>query len=414
MAIISFAYQSKDIPFTKWISLFTLCFAPLVAHIASGCPQPSYLSLTRPQWHDRLCLYNPTTIAWRYFAITERRIRARAWDVNDTASSNAVFWTSSGWDGSEKMTEKSKPHCTLLPDRPRAELLSWSSLKTVITTLQGAQALYGLIFDMSSSNLVGFALHTLFWPLSILGLLRLCAAIWLTEDYAYTAPDLPRFLIAAALEQPVQYAALVPSRLQGPCHLKTDAHGVSRFDKSNNVLSRIFGWIYLVAFLGLWGITIRLMIPFPDSFYTTTSFLLGLFYIIILPVSLAGHAYYLQRGHTTTTIIPCVGLVWYKVYTAGLLALAVCIVIVACLETWRTPCGTYSTITASPRHRAFVCEGWVPVLEGYGPAVAFGIATETANDTEQIRIANFTGACQGTVGSSQIVFRANGSAAAAN
>jgi hypothetical protein len=68
--------QNQGITFPDWIGILTLCFAPLIAHVLSGAPRPSYLSPTRPTWHDQLTHYNPTSILWRYAAITDRRIRA--------------------------------------------------------------------------------------------------------------------------------------------------------------------------------------------------------------------------------------------------------------------------------------------------------------------------------------------------
>ena len=36
-----FQHQSGNIKFTEWIELFTLCLAPLVAHLIAGVPEPS-------------------------------------------------------------------------------------------------------------------------------------------------------------------------------------------------------------------------------------------------------------------------------------------------------------------------------------------------------------------------------------
>src|SRR3569833_1136846 len=53
--ILPISYQSGNITFPEWISLFTLCLAPLIAHIVAGAPRPSYLCQTRPKCHDRIC-----------------------------------------------------------------------------------------------------------------------------------------------------------------------------------------------------------------------------------------------------------------------------------------------------------------------------------------------------------------------
>lgn len=87
--IFSPTYQSRDISFSNWISLFTLCLTPLVIHLTSGAPSASYLVNNRPRWHDRICHYNPISIMWWYLAIVDRCIRAIEWNAIDMATSNA-------------------------------------------------------------------------------------------------------------------------------------------------------------------------------------------------------------------------------------------------------------------------------------------------------------------------------------
>lgn len=100
-------YQSQDIALSEWVTLLTLCLAPLIAHVVVGTPSPSYLCTSRPKWHEWICHYNPTSVLWRYTAITDRRIRARFWNRADLAATNALFWTPRGWDGSEAMVQHS-------------------------------------------------------------------------------------------------------------------------------------------------------------------------------------------------------------------------------------------------------------------------------------------------------------------
>jgi hypothetical protein len=135
-------YQSSNLAFNDWVSLFTLCLAPLIAHIVAGVPTIVYLTQDRPTWRQRLGLYNPTTILWRYFAIADRRLRAKRWSAANLSSSNVYFWTRSGWDGSEALTRKSQAYCVSLPRSKHATLLSWSTAKTIIVALQGADSFY--------------------------------------------------------------------------------------------------------------------------------------------------------------------------------------------------------------------------------------------------------------------------------
>ena len=92
-----------------------------------------------------MCSYNPTSIIWRYAAITDRRIRAIQWSRRDLAATNAIFWTSDGWNGGEEMVTSSATYCLRYPESTRVEILSLTMLKTVITTLQGASAFYILV-----------------------------------------------------------------------------------------------------------------------------------------------------------------------------------------------------------------------------------------------------------------------------
>jgi len=46
--VLPLLYQSQHITFPEWLLLWTLCLAPLIAHIVAGTPQPTYLSHRRP------------------------------------------------------------------------------------------------------------------------------------------------------------------------------------------------------------------------------------------------------------------------------------------------------------------------------------------------------------------------------
>lgn len=188
--ILPFSLNSECLSLTEIVSLLTLCLAPLITHIASGSASVSYLVNDRPQWYEKACHYNPTSILWRYAAITDRRIRATSWDKSDMAVSNAIFWTSRGWDGSEEIASIAGAYCFRLPQYCRAEILSSAMFKTVLTTAQGVSALYWIVYHLVDSNdtdsFISLAgVDNIFMPLALFGLLRLCAAAWLTDDYAY-------------------------------------------------------------------------------------------------------------------------------------------------------------------------------------------------------------------------------------
>ena len=102
---VIFTYQSEKITFVEWFEMFTLCLAPLVAHIAGGVSAVTVLGSPsqKPSWTARLPHFNSISIIWRYYAIADRRVRALDWDKSDMAACNAVFWNGEKgrWDGSE-------------------------------------------------------------------------------------------------------------------------------------------------------------------------------------------------------------------------------------------------------------------------------------------------------------------------
>jgi hypothetical protein len=395
-----FSYQSKDIEFSDWIFLFTLCLAPLIAHIVSGAPHPSCLSHHRPRWHDRLCHFNPVSIVWRYAAITDRRIRARNWNSTDMAASNALFWTPNGWDGSEEMVVRSSVYAIHIPDKARVIFLSSTSFKTIITTLQGIQAIYSIVYSFRSGLKTFFSVDQVFFPIAILSLLRLCAALWLTEDFAYLYRNQTQMeeLGKVPTDEPLNDVK-TPIPLQSP------------FKPASNSSSRAFRATFMLTLLWLWALCLWRMLPLQHQKYTTSSFSVSLFYLIQLAVMISVYGYYFVFGCCTSTIIPCINAVWYKVYTVLVAGAMLLLMVVASIETRRTPCGIYTTI--SPIYDSQVCSGLITVTPGSKNGT-FGLATlymppnsTTILQDGQFRVERFTGSCQGLRGYSQIVAPVN-------
>lgn len=341
--ILPLTYQSSDIPFAEWISLFTLCLAPLVIHVASGAPHTSYLDpRRRPQWHDRICHFNPTSIIWRYAAITDRRLRALIWRPEDMVAANAIFWTRTGWDGGEAVAISSASYVTHLPEHARVDLASRAMIKTVVITLQGCQAVYlvaGGVNKISGFNRY-MGLDGLFTPIAILGLLRLCAAPWLTDDFAFT----PKYPIISG------GASKLQERRQISVDSLLDADTVAcaqqeRFRPTIYWPSILFRSVYISPLLGLWVLVGCYVVPWDgsDSVFVTTTFLTGWFYQLSLTITIPLYAYYFFNGGIRSTIIPCMSSLWYKVYTVVVYVCICIIILFACIETRRTPCGTYTT-----------------------------------------------------------------------
>ncbi|KAF2112172.1 hypothetical protein BDV96DRAFT_581281 [Lophiotrema nucula] len=352
-SVDSIKYNSQCITFPEWVSLFTLCLAPLIAHIASGTPPVSYLTHSRPRWYDHLCHYNPTSIIWRYAAITDRRIRAIRWSRNDLAASNAIFWTAKGWDGGEDMVFAAAPHCLQCPEGTHVRIVSVTMLKTMITMLQGISALYSLIGALAGvtgiETVTLTGVDTIFFPLAILGLLRLCAATWLTEDFGY-----------ASLND-----SLSKTLLQGVPSLKFNNRDIQLLDSSDALdpflisplqpgpwfkssraswPSRIFRAFYLLMLGGIWGLSFLYIMPVDGpSFFTATSFLVGSFYFLFLTISIVLYTIYFFRGQTTTTLLPCISKIWYRVYTLLIMGFMFVLIIIASVETNKGPDGLYSS-----------------------------------------------------------------------
>ncbi|KAH8648652.1 hypothetical protein BX600DRAFT_475582 [Xylariales sp. PMI_506] len=366
--ILPTVYQANGIGFADWISIFTLCTAPVIAHIIGGVPPSSIISERKMRWHDRIGHYNPTSILWRYAAITDRRIRAKDWSPQDMAGSNAVFWTDDGWDGSEKMLYEAMAHCIYLPRRAILELLSSGSLKTAIIGLQGAQALVTTFQDLSmSTSSDPTAADSLFYFIAIVGLLRVCCCLWLTDDYLYTISHghvdtgLADNTLTHKEENPADIVLLKRNpwgarRISQDSLMDTSADHQSlpaqnlpthsRFRPSSFWGSRLFRFFFWSPLATFWALHFVFSLPWTAPIVaTSTEFLLVIFYTFFLTATVGIYAWYFIRTGTETTIIPCISSVWYKIYTLCLAGLGLIVLIIACMETRRTWCGRYTTWT---------------------------------------------------------------------
>ncbi|KAI1087293.1 hypothetical protein F5B19DRAFT_497514 [Rostrohypoxylon terebratum] len=408
-------YQSGDVTFVEWCSLFTLCLAPLIAHIVAGFPLPSYLSPRHPKWNERIALYNPTSILWRYAAITDRRIRARTWDRRDLAATNALFWTSHGWDGSEEMVTLSSPYCTRLPRDTRVNLFSTEFLKTVIVTLQGLQNVVSIVLALGdgSHSRDGFVTYMgvdlIFFPLAFIGLVRLFCAIWLTDEFMYSmaqssshGPELQDIPTKDG-DRRVSHDSLLHEDLSAPV-LQED-----RFLPTSYWASKAFRAIFLLPTLFLLGVTLLFILqPDGGKEFTFTAFLVALFYFIFLSTASLICGYYLARGHTSTTI-PCLASRWYKAYTGIIMGMALVMVIVSCIETRSTACGRWTSAPLDYGDSSACSNGQITdVIEvGLDESPGFGVSTakprvdldnNTLGDGE-FWVRNFTGTCLGAFNS---------------
>jgi len=157
---------------------------------ADNGSRPSSKSLF-PPWTERITLFNPITLVWRYYSIVYFRLRSPSWDAADLAAVNAAFWDpqTRRWDGTDRTLVLSRRYITTPPESSYVKVVSGSTLATVVLTLQGVQAVIFLV-GSAVSDLIGFpeGLPTTFLPIGLLGLLRLPAAAWVSNEWGYTFP----------------------------------------------------------------------------------------------------------------------------------------------------------------------------------------------------------------------------------
>lgn len=312
--------------------------------------------------------------------IFDRRARAKSWTALDMAACNAEFWTGTRWDGSESMITRSRTKCLRFSKHSRVQLVSSSASKTVVITFQGVQACYALLAGLNGSFGLTSGVHTIFFPLAILGLLRLPAALWLSDEYGYACGDWPRGpasdLMLTDHDTPLAPVSRTTSLLGheeaappltasssgrdtqqhvGSTHsLNPMQLSASESSSPHDLFHPIIGRrgvttriIFLVPLLGLWVLDLLYFRPSTDLIWTATNLSVNVYYFFLLTVTLVVMVAYVLKGESTTTIIPCINSMWYKVYTCMVFILALLMLVISALETQKTPCGQYTTYSTS-------------------------------------------------------------------
>lgn len=151
--------------------------------------------------------------------------------------------------------------------------------------------------------------------------------------------------------------------------------------------------------------------PRNAPYTSVTAFAIGMSYNFLLAASLVILAYHFVRNSAESTSIPCTSPVWYKIYTVLVMAAMVLLVVLAAIETRKTPCGIYTTFPGYLGGSACMLDypTIVPVeprgidymVWGYGQ---FGLATNLTVGTPQAHLRlgegeflvdEFTGSCLG-------------------
>jgi hypothetical protein len=262
------------------------------------------------------------------------------------------------------MAQKSREYCVALPDNTHATFFSGITVQTLIVSLQGADALYILVIGLYQSGEFSasaiLSVGTIFYFLAIFGLLRLIASFWLTDDFSYVNPeDLQADQATLIAEEPKSNGSSGKtqlSKVRSPPNYESFDIPESRMREDymspNAWQSRLFRVFFLLPIIGLIISCIIYLAPpigarSSNYGYSFSQFILILFYLFFLVASTIIYMVYFVRGHTATTVLPCVSSVWYQLYTGVLLALALVLVIITSIETRMTACGYYATWPSS-------------------------------------------------------------------
>jgi hypothetical protein len=300
-------------------------------------------------------------------------------------------------------------------------------VKTVVITIQGVQAIIVLLKGFSDNVFISnIAIDTIFFPLAVLGLLRLFAAFWLTENYFYAELE-DRSMAPAWKRTPSSPGSqtmpylLSETRTTSEMELldPADYSPATRFHPVSSWRGRLFRFIFLLPIICLWIMTLMFIIPSGNGqgviYLSPTLLLVNIFYLFFLTVTLVTYIYYFIRGPSATTVIPCIVSTWYQIYHASLIFMVLVTIIVASLETRKTACGTYTTWPPSlTGNDQWMCGGVYvnPNVRGapFGLALRYDSSTNiTVLPEGEYRITDFNGLCLGTGGPSQYVLAMNSS-----
>jgi hypothetical protein len=335
-------YQSWSISLLEWLQMLTIFLAPLIMHIVGGIPDTVIFSKHKPpSVLSRLPNFNPVSILWRYYAIADRRTRARRWDEYDMAASNAAIWGGDKWVSAEHLMVRSRNGITKLPESSHIKLMSGSFLTSVAVTIQGVSGLYYVI-----QSAPGNAFPTIFYPLAVMGLLRLQAAFWLSNDYGFH-PDADWILKAHDAA-----AGDRPEREQADMQRAEVRERLISSTSWRGVLFRVW---WLASVLGLFVLSVYIFSPLlsTDVDCSVSALSQILFYTLFTFSMLLIHGFYVLGDRTNTTLIPCINSFWYKTYSVLICLAALACVIIAAIETRgvfegrENPWDIYTTYTPS-------------------------------------------------------------------
>lgn len=110
--------------------------------------------------------------------------------------------------------------------------------------------------------------------------------------------------------------------------------------------SRVFRVVYIAPLGIFWVVSVLYAMPGPwqeGRIYTFSSYVAVANAVVSFTSMLVIYVYYAVRFGCRSTVIPCVGKMWFKALLGVAYVLILVTIIVTALETRRTPCGIYST-----------------------------------------------------------------------
>ncbi|KAK3384169.1 hypothetical protein B0T24DRAFT_715921 [Lasiosphaeria ovina] len=406
-----FLVQSQNVSVSEWFAQLTLCFAPLAGHVLVGIPTLVNRTGRPIPLSRRIPLFNPITIAWRYVMIADRRLRCNGWTPAHMAATNAVFLEGDvgRWTSSEAAMERYLAPSSLIkaPPKSHVDLISVSMLGTLVVVFQGAQALYESVIAAALKSMLIRGPASVFMPIAISSLVRLFAAPWITQDFAFrdwedwdcvATPD------TTSTSSSTADAARLTGREEGveeggpvgnnTAQTEADGkEGTQRESPETLELPRAVedsdndtpknphvllpgsaaatpdiittttplwirhrpGWlsitlrvVVLFFFLAMVGVQVSHFFNHHALARSSLSGIaLGLLYHVLTALFLALSVVYMLQGKTNDTMIPCVNSTWYLVYTIVWYTWAVVTVVLSALEVRRTSCGIYTVFRAS-------------------------------------------------------------------
>ncbi|PVH67558.1 hypothetical protein DL98DRAFT_640370 [Cadophora sp. DSE1049] len=260
------------------------------------------------------------------------------------AATNAVFWDGRRWDGSLKIMTRKKYSATKFPASNHVNWASTSVFQTLIVSLQGIQAAYTITIHAGGREAVpSHPISHVFFPLAVLGLLRLPAALWLTEEYGYREGEDPEPQDNDDDGDDVALDNLLSREQRPPA--SSYLHSEQFYPQSSwrGVVVRIG---FLGALLVMTAATITSMATNwrPATKIGLSSLFTGVYYLFFLICTIFTFSVYILTKKSNTTVIPCIESPVYKVYTYGLFLISIGYIVVTALETRRAACGLYTTI----------------------------------------------------------------------